>query len=301
MHYVFKRYLIYIWPAHQTGEQNLCMMPRRWKAFTLSDSFQDPAASETADVRLKQQKLKDTKLQTQSLQEQMSKTEGCSTWFSCDMCEMPRQRKAFTLINSVQDPAASETADVPLEWQRLKDTKLQTQSLQETFNKTARCSTWFSCDICEYKCKRRGNLKQHLAQKHNINVKWFSCNICKYKCKLRSHLKTHLAHVHDVNVNWHSCSMCEYKCKTRGQLKQHLAHKHHINVTWFSCDKCEFKTTSRGHLKTHLAHVHDINIKWYSCHICEYKCKNRGRLNGHEHKSTLTTWNRCRYYHCLFF
>ena len=38
------------------------------------------------------------------------------------------RRKAFTLSNSLQDPSASKNADVPLEWQRLKNTKLQTQS-----------------------------------------------------------------------------------------------------------------------------------------------------------------------------
>ena len=151
---VFKKYPVYIWPAHQTVTQSLCVMPTRWKAFTLSNSFQDPAASETADVPLKRQKLKDTKLQTQSLQEQISKTAGCSTWLSCDMSE--------------------------------------------------------------YKCKYRSELKRHLAHVHDIDVIWFSCNMCGYKCKQRSHLKTHLAHVHDIDVQWFSCDKCDYKCKHRG-------------------------------------------------------------------------------------
>ena len=45
----------------------------------MSNSLQDPAASEIADVQMERQRFKDTKLQTQSLQEQMSKTTECST------------------------------------------------------------------------------------------------------------------------------------------------------------------------------------------------------------------------------
>ena len=130
------------------------------------------------------------------------------------------------MSNSLQDPAASETADVPLEWQRLKDTKLQTQTPQEQMSNTAGCRTWCSCNICEYKCKYRSDLKRHLA------------------------------HVHDIDVEWYSCDMCKYKCKTRGQLKSHRAHKHNIDVKWFSCDKCEFKYKTRNSLRRHLANAY---------------------------------------------
>ena len=103
-----------------------------------------------------------------------------------------------------------------------------------------RCE-WYSCDMCEYKSIQRGNLKRHLANKHNINVKWFSCDKCEYKCKERSNLKQHLAAVHGINVQWYSCNKCEYKCKTRGNLKRHLANRHNIDFKWFSCDMCEYK------------------------------------------------------------
>ena len=232
----------------------------------------------------------------------MSNIEGCSTWFSCDMCEMPRRRKAFILSNSLQDPAASKNADVPLEWQRLKDTKLQTQSLKEKLNKTARCSTWFSCiaewfscDRCHYKCKTRWQLKLHLAHKHNINAKWFSCDKCDHKCKNRSHLKTHLAHVHDIDVKWFSCDMCEYKCKQRSDLKRHLAHKHNIDVEWFSCNNCYYKCKTRWQLKRHLAHKHNIDVEWLSCDMCEYKCKTRGSLKTHlaQKQNINIQWHSC--------
>ena len=97
-----------------------------------------------------------------------------------------------------------------------------------TFNTSERCRTWFSCDMCKYKCKHRGNLKRHLAQKHHINVKWFACNICKFKCKLCINLKRHLAQIHDIDVKWFSCDIYEFKCKERNILKRHLAFKHNI-------------------------------------------------------------------------
>ena len=102
---------------------------------------------------------------------------ACSCYCCCSL-----QARAVKALAKLQEllpiyeaklQAISQTQDT-----RLKDTKLQMQSLQEQMSKTTGCSTWFSCDMYEYKCKRSSNLKRHLAYKHNVDVKWFSCDKC---------------------------------------------------------------------------------------------------------------------------
>ena len=106
--------------------------------------------------------------------------------------------------------------------------------------------------MCEYKCKHRGNndflprssistlngllatyansnanyvdLKRHLAQVHDIDVKCFSCDIYEFKCKERNIDKTTSC------LQAQHCDKCDVKCKTRGQLKEHLANKHNIDL-----------------------------------------------------------------------
>ena len=151
-----------------------------------------------------------------------------------------------------------------------------------------------SCNMCEYKCKTRGHLKEHLANKHNIDVQWFYCNMCEYKCKHRSGLERHFACVHDIDVNWYSCDMCKFKCKTRSNLKEHLANKHNINVKWFSCDKCDSKFKTRAQLNRHQkTHITDIKSSpqsarsqaLHACDICNKTFTFARNLLRHLHET----------------
>ena len=36
------------------------------------------------------------------------------------------------------------------------------------------------------------------ANLHDISIKWICCDMCEYKCKQRSHLAQHLADIHDA-------------------------------------------------------------------------------------------------------
>ena len=56
----------------------------------------------------------------------------------------------------------------------------------------------FKCDLCDFKFKKKGNLKQHKANVHDIGVVWHHCDLCDYKCKMNSSLKRHKADVHDI-------------------------------------------------------------------------------------------------------
>jgi hypothetical protein len=151
--------------------------------------------------------------------------------------------------------------------------------------------TWHTCpqEGCEHKTKMRAHIKQHLAHIHNIGVTWHTCpqEGCEHKSKMREKVKTHLADIHDIGVIWHTCPQegCEYKAKRRGSIKLHLADIHDIGVTWHPCPQegCEYKTKRKNIIKDHLANIHDIGVTWYPCPQkgCEYKAKKRSNLKSH--------------------
>ena len=52
---------------------------------------------------------------------------------------------------------------------------------------------WLHCDECDYRTRARGNLRQHKANMHDINVTWYGCDRpgCSMKFKYLSHMKAH--------------------------------------------------------------------------------------------------------------
>ena len=54
----------------------------------------------------------------------------------------------------------------------------------------------FKCDICDYRCSRKGNMKTHVALVHE-GKKPFKCDICDYSCLLKNSMKTHVESVHE--------------------------------------------------------------------------------------------------------
>jgi len=72
----------------------------------------------------------------------------------------------------------------------------------------------FSCDICDYQCKQKGNLKQHKQNKHDIDVKWKKCDLCDYQCKQLNGLLQHKKNKHSKNlnnINWKYKKKYKYK------------------------------------------------------------------------------------------
>lgn len=77
------------------------------------------------------------------------------------------------------------------------------------------------CEFCDYKTNNSSHMKQHKADKHDIDVVWYYCDHCEYKCKRVGSLKTHKAFTHDINVVWYYCDHCDYKTKSYDNLKKH--------------------------------------------------------------------------------
>ena len=140
---------------------------------------------------------------------------------------------------------------------------------KRTSQKTYRLCSWrcavnneeCSCDQCDYKTKRKDNLKKHIDSVHG-DVR-YSCDQCYYKATKRTHLKTHIDSVHgDV---WYSCDQCDYKSKCKCNLKRHKEYGH--GNVWHSCDQ---KTKKKLLLVLQLA-----NLK------TDEPTRQRNKISGH--------------------
>ena len=47
----------------------------------------------------------------------------------------------------------------------------------------------FKCDMCDYRCSRKGNLQEH----HRIHSgdKPYKCDMCDYRCSVKGKLQKH--------------------------------------------------------------------------------------------------------------
>ena len=48
----------------------------------------------------------------------------------------------------------------------------------------------FKCDICDYSCSQKGNMKKHAESVHE-RKKSFKCDICDYSCSQKGTMKKH--------------------------------------------------------------------------------------------------------------
>ena len=81
-----------------------------------------------------------------------------------------------------------------------------------------------------------------MADRHGVGVQTFSCSMCDYRAKEKGNLKKHMANRHGVGVQTFSCSMCDYRAKETGRLQRHMARRHGVDVQEsdraIHCKKC---------------------------------------------------------------
>ncbi|XP_048002642.1 gastrula zinc finger protein XlCGF57.1-like [Leguminivora glycinivorella] len=94
----------------------------------------------------------------------------------------------------------------------------QTHTDIQTRLKTHTDDKPFWCTQCDYKCRRKDQLRSHLII--HTDEKPFSCSYCDYKCRRKAHLKSHLMTHTDEKP--FSCGYCDYKGRRKEHLKTHL-------------------------------------------------------------------------------
>ena len=91
----------------------------------------------------------------------------------------------------------------------------------------------FKCDICDFSCSLRHNMKRHVALVHEENNP-FKCDICDFSSAQRNVLKVNVASVHEGDKPF-NCDICNYCLSKRDKLKRRVASVHEEKKP-FKCD-----------------------------------------------------------------
>jgi len=104
--------------------------------------------------------------------------------------------------------------------------------------------------------------KQIIGPKDRVfKQKFYYCHLCNHKATQRGNLRRHLADMHDINVKLYSCPHCDYTTKHDHSLQDHLVVKHGIGLIWQYCPHCDYKGKLRKYLLCHLKRMHGIDTR----------------------------------------
>lgn len=225
------------------------------------------------------------------------------SFINCSLCNykckiLKTLEKHIGLIHNETDPLVSKQCNKCDKVLSITSFQINSRYIDCLSTKCKNCINnlefKYACDLCNYKSKRKQDLRTHKAIIHEENLKWFNCDLCDFKSKSISNLNDHIKRLHTNNY-FIKCDLCSQKFNSSGNLIQHRANIHDINVTWFNCDLCSQKFKSNGNLIKHKANIHDIGVTWFDCDLCSYKCKTNSSLKTH--KSFIhdigVTWFKC--------
>ena len=105
----------------------------------------------------------------------------------------------------------------------------------------------FSCEVCDYKCSKRGNLGIHM-KKHS-DKKNYQCSNCEKKFTWCSSLKSHMLAAHSKKSHKFKCEICTHEFKDGSNLAQHMF-THKVERP-HNCNKCGKGWIRADFLKNH--------------------------------------------------
>lgn len=237
--------------------------------------------------------------------QRLTKEQTIITAYMCDKCEAPG-------FNSMQELSLHSKN---IHESRRFNCQIKTSDMSNLKHEGVR----YSCDICTYKARRKGDLKWHKESNHK-GVRYtcdrcdymvsqlgtlkrhkesihkgirYSCDICNYKASRKDNLKLHNDSIHE-DIKY-SCDFCEYKASQKSSLKKH---KESIHKGFrYPCDICNHKATTTRDLKRHKKSIHE-GVR-YSCDICDFKASQLGNLKLHKgsiHEGVKYYCHSCEYF-----
>ena len=173
----------------------------------------------------------------------------------------------------------------------------------------------YSCDLCDFKSKRKQLVLFHKISKHDIGER-FDCQNCEKSFNRPHSLNNHQRYVHEgvepppklkPKTSRH-CKKCGFKAKSLHFLNVHLKEQHPELL--LTCEMCGFTTLHESKFKEHKDNVHDgitfkcshcesvlrtktsrrvhekllHGVKQYLCSECDNKFSTRGYLRLHEER-----------------
>ena len=151
-------------------------------------------------------------------------------------------------------------------------------------------NSFFHCDFCSYKVRRKESLLRHLENNHN---EWYRCDKCtfvtKRKLLLKKHKKVHVP-------KWLECDQCTYFAMKKKSIRQHKIMKHGVRATWYQCGRCPYKSVFLMRLHQHHRSWHRYSqlqynivemgvnsksVEWFRCGQCPFRTRTHGDLRRH--------------------
>jgi len=126
--------------------------------------------------------------------------------------------------------------------------------------------------------------EQHVENDAEEPLKFFQCNRCDYKTKRRYEMKNHIAANH-FGVRF-KCDQCDYEGKRKDKLNAHKKRIHEgiksvkkKSSEIYPCDKCDYVSKRRYELRIHIESNHE-GLRHY-CTQCPYNAKRKDKLTHH--------------------
>ncbi|XP_072182270.1 uncharacterized protein [Diadema setosum] len=134
----------------------------------------------------------------------------------------------------------------------------------------------FSCDECDYKCRRRNTLINHKKRKH-LKQKTVLCQHCGHRFFSKTECKNHVLKKHTVRPTPFACPVCPQVFMFQYRFKAHL--KTHKEIKPYKCSYCGFKTRLNTYLMDHLRQ--HTGEKPKKCNQCDYTTSTNSNLYKH--------------------
>ena len=148
----------------------------------------------------------------------------------------------------------------------------------------------WKCDDCNNEFPYESTLKEH-RKKHKRPIK-YECELCEFKCELKNQLKTHIDSNHAELKNNHPCSKCKRTFLTQASLDTHMQLH----------DADGGRTSSKGDQSAKNGEESTQGDIPCDVQGCEEKFKTQRLLNAHRkqtHKIGITaTMFKCDYKDC---
>ncbi|XP_049514061.1 zinc finger protein 528-like [Dermacentor silvarum] len=106
----------------------------------------------------------------------------------------------------------------------------------------------YSCQLCNYKTKRKTHMDKHL--RIHTGERPFKCHLCPNTFTQKWHLKQHLRS--HTGERPHQCHLCQETFTQRSHLIRHL--RNHTGERPFPCVHCGASFAQRENLLRHMSH-----------------------------------------------
>ncbi|XP_063957309.1 zinc finger protein 814-like [Lytechinus pictus] len=135
----------------------------------------------------------------------------------------------------------------------------------------------FSCDECDYKCRRRNTLQNHKKRKH-LKQKSVLCQHCGHRFFSKTECKNHVLKKHTQRPTPFACPICPAVFMFQYRFKAHL--KTHPEIKPYKCHYCGFETRLNTYLMDHMRQ--HTGEKPKKCNLCDYETSTNSNLYKHK-------------------